>query len=30
MPMAQALSILDDMSGPALDGDLAAALKRTL
>lgn len=30
MPVAQALSILDDMSGPALDGDLVAALKRTL
>ncbi|OZB82614.1 MAG: metal-dependent phosphohydrolase [Halothiobacillus sp. 13-55-253] len=30
MPVAQALSILDDLSGPALDGDLVAALKRTL
>lgn len=30
MPLPQALGILDEMSGSALDGDFVAALKRTL
>ncbi|ANJ67915.1 metal-dependent phosphohydrolase [Halothiobacillus diazotrophicus] len=30
MPLDQALAILDEMAGPALDGDLVAALRRTL
>lgn len=30
MPLAQALTILDEMSGSALDGDYVAALKRML
>jgi len=30
MPVDQALGILDEMAGPALDGDLVAVLRRTL